>query len=84
MTYSILSGSPYFSPGAVMLQKNVSDYSRVQGANIDDEKGVWWLKSPYGVFDTATSVVSFTGGIGGGSVVSDTSIGVVPVLCIKL
>lgn len=68
----------------IMLQKNVSDYSRVQGANIDDEKGVWWLKSPYGFFDTATSVVSFTGGIGGGSVVSDTSIGVVPVLRIKL
>lgn len=68
----------------IMLQKNVSDYSRVQGANIDDEKGVWWLKSPYAFFDTATSVVSFTGGIGGGSVVSNTSIGVVPVLRIKL
>ena len=58
--------------------KSITDYAKVQGGN-----GNWWLRSPFCSSYSVTRRVSFRGNLGS-SGVTDTVVGVVPALRIRL
>ena len=89
LSYEELSKGTYFADNA-SRQRITTDYSRANGAWMKETSGEygigkWWTRSPRADANNTATIVDFDGSYADNSATVNTgSVGVVPVLWIKL